>query len=245
MISLEETIYKRQSHRDYYQNAIDEETLEAVKEFILNAKPLYPDIKTTSLIIGSEHVSNMAGWKAPNYIAIYSEKKEGYLTNVGFIYQQVDLFLQSIGLGSVWLGMGKYKPDLEEIRDITQNGEQFVILIAFGQVKSELYRELSDFKRKSLNEISDSIDRELEVARLAPSAINSQPWYFVNEGEYYSIYCEKLNFIKRKILGNLNKIDIGIALAHMYVANERTFEYFTIDNPVPLKSYYYVGSFRI
>lgn len=244
-MDLEEVIYKRQSHRNYYQNVVDEETLESIKEFILNAKPLYPDIKTSSIIIGNEHVSNLAGWKAPNYIAIYSEKKEGYLTNVGFIYQQVDLFLQSTGLGSVWLGMGKYKPDSEEIKSIINNGEQFVILIAFGQVKSELYRELDEFKRKNLDEISNSFDRELEVARLAPSAVNSQPWYFVDEGEYYSVYCEKLNFIKRRILGNLNKIDIGIALAHLYVANEKTFEFFTIDNPIPLKDYYYVGSFRI
>lgn len=180
-------------------------------------------------------------WKAPHYIAIYSEKKEGYLTNVGFIYQQVDLFLQSIGLGSVWLGMGKYRPDQKDIPD----DEEFVILIAFGKVKSELCRPLEDFKRKSLNAISDSFDSKLEVARLAPSSVNSQPWYFLKEDEYYNIYCEKLNFIKRKILGKLNKIDIGIALAHLYVANRESFEFFKIDNSAKLNDYYYVGSFKI
>ena len=75
-MSLEEVIYKRQSHRDYYQNTVDDETLKAINEFILTAKPLYPDIKTSSLIVGNENVTNLGGWKAPHYIAIYSEKKK-------------------------------------------------------------------------------------------------------------------------------------------------------------------------
>lgn len=240
-MNLEEVIYKRQSHRDYYQNPIDNDTLKSINEFILTAKPLYPDIKTSSIIVGNENVTNLGMWKAPHYIAIYSEKKEGYLANVGFIYQQVDLFLQSIGLGSVWLGMGKYRPDKKDIPD----EEEFIILIAFGEVKSELFRQLDDFKRKSINEISDSGNSNLEVARLAPSSVNSQPWYFLKEGEYYSIYCKKLNFIKRKILGKLNKIDIGIALSHLYIANMKSFKFFKIDNPTKLNDYYYVGSFKI
>lgn len=240
-MNLEEVIYKRQSHRDYNQDSLDKKTLNSIEEFMSNAKRLYPNIKTTSLIVGNENVTNLAMWKAPHYIAIYSEKKEGYLTNVGFIYQQVDLFLQSIGLGSVWLGMGKYRPDEKDIPD----GEEFVILIAFGEVESELYRPIEDFKRKSLDEISDSGNANLEVARLAPSSVNSQPWYFLEEDGHYNVYCEKLNFIKRKILGNLNKIDIGIALAHLYVANRKSFEFFKIDNPTQLKDYYYIGSFKI
>lgn len=32
------------------------------------------------------------------------------------------------------------------------------------------------------------------------------------------------------------------ALAHLYVVNEKTFEFFKIDNPIPLKD---IGSFRI
>ncbi len=240
-MNLQEAIYKRQSHRDYYPDSLDKETLKSIEEFISNTKPLYPDIKTTSLIVGNEKVTNLGMWKAPHYLAIYSEKKEGYLTNVGFIYQQVDLFLQSMGLGSVWLGMGKYRPDKRNI----PNDEEFVILLAFGKVKSELYRPLEDFKRKSINEISDSGSSDLEVARLAPSATNSQPWYFLKEDKYYNVYCEKLNFIKRRILGNLNKIDVGIALAHLYVANKESFEFFKIDNPTELDNYYYVGSFKI
>ncbi|MDO5848738.1 MAG: nitroreductase family protein [Methanobrevibacter sp.] len=244
-MDLKDVIYKRRSHRDYYQNIPEDETINEIKDFILNAKPLYPDIETYSVIIGNEDVSGPFRWKAPQYIAIFSEKKPGYLTNVGFIYQQVDLFLQSIGLGSCWLGMGKFKPKTEDIKDITKNGEQFVILIGFGKVKGELYRDESQFKRKNLNDISDSIDRKLEVARLAPSAINSQPWYFIHEDGYYSVYCKELNFIRRRILGNLNKIDIGIALAHLYIANPETFEFFEVDSPIPIKDYYYIGSFKI
>lgn len=244
-MNLKDIIYKRQSHRDFYQNIIDDSTLNDIKEFILNTKPLYPHIKTSAIIVDNDDVKNPFGWKAPYYIAIYSDKTEGYLTNVGFIYQQVDLYLQSIGLGSVWLGMGKFKPKKEDLKILNENGEQFVILIAFGKVKSELYRDENDFKRKNLNEISDKIDKKLEAARVAPSSINSQPWYFIHEDDYYSVYCKELNIIKRKILGNLNKIDIGIALAHIYIENKDNFEFFTLDKPISIKRYYYIGSFKI
>ena len=243
-MDLKEIIYKRQSHRDYFQTPVSEETLKKIKEFILTVKPLYSNIKTSSIIVDNENVSRQFGWKAPHYIGIFSEKKEGYRTNVGFIYQQVDLFIQSIGLGSCWFGIGKFTPN-DEIRKKIPSDEEFVILIGFGKVKSEVYRDKSGFKRKKLDEISDTEDLNLEVVRIAPSATNSQPWYFTHVDDYYNVYCRKLDAIRRKLLGNFNKIDIGIGLAHLYVSNPETFEFFKMDNPEPLKGYYYVGSFKI
>lgn len=46
-------------------------------------------------------------------------------------------------------------------------------------------------------------------------------------------------------MGKWNEIDVGIALAHIYIENEDTFEFFIKKDYEKLKSYIYEGSFKI
>lgn len=48
-------------------------------------------------------------------------------------------------------------------------------MIAFGKAIDNPFRNLNEFNRRSLNEISNVTDSQLEAARLAPSSMNSQP----------------------------------------------------------------------
>ena len=73
-------------------------------------------------------------------------------------------------------------------------------------------------------------------AQLAPSAINSQPWYFKHTDDGFDVYQLKQNIFKRQILKKLNSIDVGIVLAHMYVANENTFEFLFWSNSTLITS---------
>jgi len=238
-MDLKEIIYKRKSVRKYKPIKVDEQTLAKILEFCKNIKPLFPDIKVKTEITEKQNVRCILPWKTEQVITIFSQNKTGYLENVGFMFQQVDLYLQSIGLGSCWLGMGSLK-------NYTQDGEyEFVIMLAFGIPDEPITREsVIEFKRKSLEEISDKLDDRLECARLAPSAINSQPWYFVHEGEVIHAY-QKDNVFKRLILSKKNQIDMGIALAHIYLENENTFEFFKVENPKEIKGAKYTGSFKI
>lgn len=238
-------IYRRKSVRSYTGQPVEEETLQKIKEFLVNIKPLRPDIKVHSEIVGRDSVKCICPWTTPQLIAIYSEEKEGALENVGFIFQQLDLYMQSIGLGVCWLGMGrlsgKKTVDME-----SKDNLKFVIMLAFGHPKGETLRsDIKEFKRKNLYQISDIEDERLEPARFAPSSVNSQPWYFTHEGDSIHTYCACKGLLKAKILSDMNQIDIGIALAHMYVANEETFEFFKADNVAEIKGYAYVGSFRV
>ena len=178
-------------------------------------------------------------WKSPQLMAIYSEKKEGYLENVGFLFQQMDLYLQSIGLGSCWVGLGKPRHQNEE------DGAEFVVLLAFGTPQGTTLRIGSaDFKRKTLAQIADRPDSALEPARLAPSSTNSQPWYFVHGERSIRVYCSQRGLLKHTLLGTMNRIDMGIALAHMYVANEDRFRFFCVEAPRK-EGYQYIGSFTL
>ena len=229
-MDLSEQIYVRKSCRKYLDDEID---MSAIKEFMDNVKPLTREINYSYEILTKDKLNIRTRWKAPYYLALYSDKKDNYGVNIGFIFQQLSLFLQSLDIGSCWVGMASLK----------ENNPKFVIAISFGK-SNDLTREISQFKRKSLSEIADTEDERLIPAQLAPSAVNSQPWYFKHIDEGFDVYKVKHNIVKRKILGKWNDVDIGIALSHLYVSNPETFE-FEVKDKQDIKGYTYVGSVKI
>lgn len=181
-----EMIYKRRSCRSFLSVPVDAEMIEKILSFDL--KPLYPEIKVRMDIVGRDKVRCICPWTTPQLIAVYSEETEGYLENIGFLFQQLELYLQTLGLGVCWLGMGRMNP-----RTATQvEGMKFVIMLAFGHPKGEQLRsDPKAFRRKPMEQITDRADPRLEAARLAPSAVNSQPWYFTHEGDTLHVHCSK------------------------------------------------------
>lgn len=240
-MNLIDMIGKRRSVRKYTDEPVDAQTLDKITAFCANAKPLYPDIRAEAKLVSREQVRFYLPWKTPQLLAIYSENKPGYLENVGFLFQQVDLYLQSLGLGSCWMGLGKLRTP-----EIAPEDMEFVIQLAFGHPDGDFYRTgTGDFQRRSPGEISDLPDARLEPARLAPSSTNSQPWFFIHEEDTIHAYRSEKGLLRHKTLGIMNRIDMGIALAHMYVANEETFHFFRSDTPVQLNGYCYTGSFAL
>lgn len=230
-MKLEEQIYLRKSCRKYLDEPVN---LDLIDEFMSNVKPLNEDIKYRYEFLKQNEVSSKMHFKAPYYLAIYSEIKENYMVNAGFIFQQLCLYLQSQGIGSCWLGLGSPK----------KKDSEFVILISFGK-SDDMTRTLDEFKRNNLSKISDEVDESLIPAQLAPSAMNSQPWYFKHTVDGFDVYQVKQNIIKRQLLKRWNPIDMGIAISHMYIANENTFEFKIKDNFDELKGYTYMGSIKI
>ena len=171
-------------------------------------------------------------WTTPQLIAIYSEEVAGYLENIGFLFQQMELYLQTLGLGVCWLGLGRMNPrTAAEVE-----GMKFVIMLAFGHPKGDQLRhDLKSFKRKSMEQITDKADPKLEPARLSPSAVNIQPWYFTHEGDTIHVHCNKKG----------SRLDAGIALAHLLVANAGSFRFFQAENVTEVTGYTYIGSCRI
>ena len=226
-MTLNEMIFKRKSCRSFAGKSVDGEMIEKILSFEL--KPLYPEIKVRMDIVSREKVKCICPWTTPQLITIYSEEKQGYLENIGFLFQQMDLYLQTLGLGVCWLGMGRMNP-----KTTTEvEGMKFVIMLAFGQPKGDQLRQtIKDFKRKPMEKITDKADPRLEPARLAPSAVNSQPWYFTHEGDTIHTYCSKKG----------SRLDVGIALAHLYAANEETFRFFQSEHAPELQDYGYIGS---
>lgn len=227
-LSLENQIFIRKSCRNYLDDEID---MDLIEDAISKARPLNDGINYYYEILTDDEVNLRTRWRAPYYLALYSEKKDNYLENIGFVFQQVSLFMQSIGIGSCWVGLGSIKV----------KNPDFVILIAFGK-SDRMTRDRADFKRKKLSQISDFEDERLIPAQLAPSAVNSQPWYFRHDDDGFDVFQANQNIIKRQFLKKWNPIDVGIALAHLYVANADTFNFEFKNDVENIKGYRYCGS---
>ena len=229
-MTLNEMIYHRKSCRSFTGRPVDAELIGRILSF--EPKPLYPQINVRMDIVGRDKVKCICPWTTPQLIAIYSEEAEGYLENIGFLFQQMDLYLQTLGLGVCWLGLGRMAPKTAPQAE----GMKFVIMLAFGHPKGDRLRhDLKGFRRKSPEQISDRPDPRLEPARLAPSAVNSQPWYFTHEGDTVHVFCSQKG----------SRLDAGIALAHLSVANEETFRFFRAEHPAELPGHTYIGSCEI
>lgn len=226
-MTLKEMIYKRRSCRSFLSVPVDAEMIEKILSFDL--KPLYPDIKVRMDIVGRDKVRCICPWTTPQLIAVYSEETEGSLENIGFLFQQLELYLQTLGLGVCWLGMGRMNP--RTARSV--EGMKFVIMLAFGHPKGEQLRsDPKAFRRKPMEQITDRTDPRLEAARLAPSAVNSQPWYFTHAGDTLHVHCSRKG----------TRLDIGIALAHLYIENPETFRFFRAEEVPEVPGYGYTGS---
>jgi len=226
-MTMKEMISCRKSCRSYTNVPVDAEMMEKILSF--DMKPLYPEIKVRMDVVSKDKVRCICPWTTPQLITIYSEERPGCLENIGFLFQQMDLYLQTLGLGVCWLGMGRMNPrTTTAVEDM-----KFIIMLAFGHPRGDQLRhDQKGFKRKSMEKITDVPDARLEPARLAPSAVNSQPWYFTHEEDVIHVWCSKKG----------SPLDAGIALAHLYVMNPETFRFFRTEPKSDVPGFGYIGS---
>jgi nitroreductase len=244
---LYSTIFQRKSIRKYDLDPLDEDTLKEIRDHLQTLKPLHKDIKIEFKILSPDVVQRRVMRKAPHYIAVFSEVKEGYLSNVGFMLQQMDLFFSTNGLGSCWQGIPTLKKEC-----LARSRLKFIILMSFGKSQETLHRiKPSQFKRKSLEEISDikGADDLLETARLAPSARNAQEWFFTGDEHLIHAYYRKPSFFPGLLIKKYPPMDVGISLYHLKLGAEHFGKETEIifDDPEDnnLNEYDYVASLRL
>jgi hypothetical protein len=208
-------IFKRKSFhlfRNIGNKHLTEEELKDIEKVFSRLKPLVDDIKVKIKIIKTGSVL-----RGQEYcILFYSEKKDNYLQNIGYLGEQLDLYLVSKNIGSLWFGIGK--PEEREL-----DGLDFVIMIAIARVDSpdKFRKDMYKSKRKELSEIwsGESFLDIANIVRFAPSACNTQPWKVEateNEIKVYRYRKEgKRGIMPKDKVIYYNQIDIGIFLCFM------------------------------
>ena len=208
---LYQMVFKRKSFHIFKNTLIiSEEELAQIETAFLECKPLIPEIKVSMKIVPAAATTCKRGQEY--CILLYSEKKEGYLPNIGYLGQQLDLILASMNIGALWFGIGK--------TDIRSDGElDFVIMIAIAKMEETKFRKnMFKSKRKPIEEIwfGEYYLEAANIARFAPSACNTQPWIVESNEQELRVFRykkpSKRGIMPADKVSFYNRIDIGIFL---------------------------------
>ena len=217
---LYEMIFKRKSFhlfRNIGNEKITIEELEDIKNWFNKLKPLVDDIKVEIKI-----VKDTGCHRGQEYcILFYSEKKDNYLQNIGYLGEQLDLYLVSKNIGTLWFGIGK--PEEKEL-----DGLDFVIMMAISKVDREdkFRKDMFKSKRKELSEVweGESFLDIGNIVRFAPSACNTQPWRVVALDDELKVYRYrkegKRGIMPKNMVIYYNQIDMGIFLCFLELCLE-------------------------
>lgn len=214
--NLYNMIFKRKSFhlfRNSGNDRIPDEEIKEIEKEFNSFEPLLDNIKIKMKIVKDSTTCK----RGQEYcILLYSEKKDNYLQNIGYIGEQLDLYLVSKNIGTLWFGIGK-------VEEKQLDGLDFIIMIAIAKIDDEtkFRKDMYKSKRKELSEIWNG-DYYMDIAnivRFAPSACNTQPWIVDSSKNELKVYRYrkpgKRGIMPRDMVKYYNQIDIGIFLCFL------------------------------
>ncbi len=210
MVDYYKMLFKRKSfHLFRGASELSADEVRQLDGFIKTVKPLDERIHTEIRIVPEGETTCSRG--AASCILFYSAPQGNYLRNVGYMGEQIDLYLAAKDIGALWFGIGRPKQAAPE-------GMEFVIMMAISKMPSSKFRkDLFKAKRKPLSEtwVGDLLPAA-NIARFAPSACNTQPWIVTHQEDRLLVYQYKKPGKRGIMPANkvrfYNKIDIGIFL---------------------------------
>ena len=151
-ITLKEAIIKRKCTRGFDMAGLTKEELAEITDYAEKLPSLVSGVRVKAEIIGPDDVKSIMKWRAPHYLAIYADDSNAGLLSVGYIYEQVVLYLTTLGIGTCWATSISPKEKHED------DGTRWAAVIAFGRPDNgNAFREAGLAKRKSASEVYDRI----------------------------------------------------------------------------------------
>lgn len=219
-MTLYEAIYKRKSVRLFQHTPVEQGLLDRILAYHKEVEALFPGFRSQVDLIGPGErrlrVSGLFRVKAPYYLVISAEDTAEGWQKAGAMAEYLVLYMASRGLGTCYQGSCR-------VSGLDTQGLKTMMVIAFGYAAEEPYRSPEAAKRLALKdlcvvkeEVGEHVRVLLKSARLAPSAVNSQPWRFV-------VYHNRIHVFAKKEMGlkyKMQEFDMGIVLTHLMLAAE-------------------------
>ena len=226
-----EMIKKRKSVRTFDSRPLSTEHLQALEQHIRSqVNPFGVPVEFRLLDTGKHGLSSPVILGEEKYLAAKVRRVPRYEIALGYSFEEACLYALSLGIGTVMLAASLNRSAFEQAIAV---GADEVMPVAsplgYPAEKRSMREKLmrkgikaderlpfeklffeGDFNRP-LSE-SNTFFEALSMARLAPSAANKQPWRAVVIGNAVH-FCE-YKTMKDSPLGDIQKVDIGIALAH-------------------------------
>lgn len=224
-----EAIFSRRSRRKYKQSTLPEDKLEHLSSVCQNFQP-FPEARTVMVRETGDRVyrgfigSYGKIENAPGYIAFIGNIDSTRVQEaVGYTGEGIVLEATAMGLGTCWVG-GYFYPDVVAQHISIEKNERVLAVTPVGIPQDSFsFQEklMTGFgrmhKRKPLRDLVTGTSKQewmktaLEAARLAPSAVNRQPWKFIIGDGAISITLDK----GRDTYKISRRLDCGIAMLHL------------------------------
>ena len=254
MADLLKVIKGRKSVRTFNGEPVSAEDRERLEKYLPTiTNPFGIPVRFVLLDARSHGLSSPVLSGEPLYAAGIVSKAPYADVAFGYAFEKLVLYAWSLGIGTTWIG-GTMKRELFERAAGLSQGEMMPCVTPLGypankrSIRETVMRKgISADSRMPAEKIffDGAWDRGLpaskqaaiadliEMVRWAPSAVNKQPWRIIVSGHDFHFYEKRdKGYISDKT-GDLQKIDVGIALCHFMMGVEEHGEkaVLIIDNP--------------
>ncbi len=235
MSALSELIRTRRSVRTFDGRNLTAEDLEKLQQYAEKiTNPFGIPVELVFLDAETNGLASPVITGEKLYVAGKVEKKPYADVAFGYSFEKFVLYAWSLGIGTTWIA-GTMKREVFEAAAGIGAGERMPCISPLGypakkkSVKESLMRrgvgadsrmpaEKLFFDGGFEQPLAEAKMEELadlfEMVRLAPSAVNKQPWRIVCADGRYHFYEKQDKGYVNDAAGDLQKIDVGIALCH-------------------------------
>lgn len=233
-----ETIRHRRSVRTFDETALRPEDAHKILEFAEKLENPFDLPITWKLLDAKKYeLSSPVIVGTNTYIAGKMRRAPHAEEAFGYMFEKVVLFAENLGVGTTWIAGTMNRDAFEKAMEVAE-GEIMPCVSPLGYPAKKMslresvmrkgvkadsrfdFGELffdGSFEKPLTREGAGKLADVLEAVRLAPSAVNKQPWRIVLCGE-------KSHFYEKQSRGydnggwDIQKIDMGIALCHFELA---------------------------
>lgn len=241
MEHIQELVRNRRSVRTFDGREVSAEDLEKLTSFMSKTDNPYEIPIEFKLLNAKEQKLPCPVVSGTNlYVGAKAKRVPHTEEAVGYSMEKLVLYAQSLGIGTVWIGGTMDRAAFERAMEL--GGDEIMPCVSpLGypakklSVKESLMRKgVKADSRLAFEELffDGSFDVQLtekkagglagvlETVRWAPSAVNKQPWRVVVKENAAHFYLKRNKGFISEAVGDMQKIDLGIALCHFALAAE-------------------------
>lgn len=235
--ALKDAVTKRISVRTYKNDTLREEDRRKLEEYLKNIDNPFDIPIDFRFLDGKEHgLTSPVVVGTDLYLGAKAPCVKGVEEAFGYVFEQFVLYAVSLGIGTVWIAGTMDRPAFEKAMEVGENEVMIAVTPIGYPAEKKSMREVmmrkaikaderlpfetlffeGSFDKPLAENASGRYKEMLEMVRLAPSAVNKQPWRVV-------VCDDMVHFYEKKTMSHgsgtdIQRVDIGIALAHFALA---------------------------
>jgi nitroreductase len=242
---ITEIIRKRKSWRTYSDKPVENEKKEKITNFIatVDKPPFGSEARFQMVDLDLNVIKKVSGTYgvikgAKTFIASIVKKSPRDMEDVGYLFEQIILFATAIGLDTCWMG-ASFSRSLFSEKISLQPDEMIPVISPIGykadrrSLTDTIFHMTAGSKNRKpwpdlfFNRSFDSplnpkdavvFEKPFEMVRLAPSAVNKQPWRLIMDEHGVHFYVKRTPGFESMFTMDLQRIDMGIAMCHFELA---------------------------